>query len=357
MNARAWACRTCIGFAFACLSCSGNDEKKGETLVPQDATIAQPGDASDGGISDASDAAWDGPVTPPFYGPIALSETGLYWDLLSKTVAPGVMAFDVRYPLWSDGAAKKRWLQLPPGGVINTANMDLWAFPVGTKAWKEFYVGNLLVETRFLHKQSDGWLAVSYLWNDDGSDAYAIPEGIENAAGTTHDVPSIDQCAQCHSAVGDVLIGVSAIQLSKEAGGGFISTLIADGKLSNPPAAELQVPGDGVVEDAIGYLHGNCGNCHNNESFLAATHGLRLKLLTGATTPEETGPYQTAINKPTAHDLGGTTLAIVPGQPDQSQLFYRMGIRDENQMPPTGSEIVDPTGLATIEAFITQLPP
>jgi hypothetical protein len=170
-------------------------------------------------------------------------------------------------------------------------------------------------------------------------------------------VPSIDQCIQCHDGAGDVLIGVSPFQLSKEAGGGFLATLIADGRLSSPPAGEFPVPGDGVVEDAIGYLHGNCGNCHNNESFLAATHGLRLKLLSDQILPEDTGVYQTAIDGPMTHALGGTTFAIVAGQPEQSQIFYRMGIRDETQMPPTGTEQVDAVGLAAIEAFISQLPP
>lgn len=356
MNVHGEAFAACLGLVFACVACSDDEKSSGQTITPHDGGLAQQ-DASDSAVVDASDAAWDGPPTPPFPGPIALSETGLYWDLLTKTVAPGVMAFDVRYPLWSDGATKKRWLWLPPAGVIDTANMDVWAFPVGTKAWKEFYVEGKLVETRFLHKQSDGWLAVAYLWNDEGSDAYAIPEGVQNAASTTHDVPNVDQCAQCHGGVGDVLIGVSAFQLSKENGGGFLSKLITDGKLSNPPAAELQVPGDDIVEDALGYLHGNCGNCHNNESFLAATHVLRLKLLAAQVAPEDTGAYQTAINEPMAHALGGTTLGLVPGMPNQSQIFYRMGVRDENQMPPTGTEVVDPTGLATISAFITQLPP
>lgn len=348
MNASAWT----VPSLALCLACSS--EEPGEKLVPQDSSVIVVSDASDA-ASDASDATWDGPVQPPFDGPLFLSETGLYLDMATKTVSPGIRAFDVRYPLWSDGSTKKRWLFLPPGEVIDTTNLDVWQFPIGTKAWKEFYVGGQLVETRFLQKRADGWLKVAYLWS--GEDAYAVPEGVQDASGTTHDVPGILGCEQCHNGVGDVLIGVSAFQLSKETGGGFISTLMAESKLSNPPAAELTVPGDGVVEDALGYLHGNCGNCHNDQSFLAATHVMRLKLLSSDTLPENTPLYETAIGTPMSHDLGGTTLAIVPGSPEQSQLYYRMGVRDGNEMPPTGSEMVDPTGLATIASFIAGLPP
>src|SRR5262249_46374763 len=158
------------------------------------------------------------------------------------------------------------------------------------------------------------------------------PDGVVNASGTAHDVPSVDGCEQCHNGAGDVLVGVSAIQLSKDGGGGFLSTLSAQGRLSNPPAQEFSVPGAGVVQDAIGYLHGNCGQCHNNESFLASKRALRLKLLTSATTPEETPVYKTAIGKTANHILGGTSIIIVPGDPDNSQLHYRMSVRDLEQM-------------------------
>ncbi len=53
--------------------------------------------------------------------------------------------------------------------------------------------------------------------------------------------------------------------------------------------------------------------------------------------------------------VGGTDYVIVPGQPDQSQLYYRMSIRDLVQMPPACTKVVDTTGLATIRAWITGL--
>jgi hypothetical protein len=313
-------------------------------------------------VESGSDASQPDTGTP-FEGPTKLSETGLYQDIATRTLRPEIRAFDVRYPLWADGATKQRYLLLPAGQQIDTSDMDVWKFPIGTKAWKEFYEDGKLIETRLLWKQEEGadgsgWLKVAYLWNEDGTEAFAVPEGVANANGTTHDVPAIEGCEQCHNGAGDVLVGVAAIQLSKETGGGYLSTLIADGVLSNPPAGEFAVPGGADIENAIGYFHGNCGQCHNNQSFLAQKLGLRLKLLTGISTPEETPVYQTTIGKPAKHrGLGGTTYIVVPGKPDESQLFYRISVRDLDQMPPLGTESLDPTGIATIAAWIDSLPP
>src|SRR5512141_1865735 len=45
--------------------------------------------------------------------PKNLSETGLYSDISTKTIAATNLMFSPQYPLWSDGARKKRWIYLP----------------------------------------------------------------------------------------------------------------------------------------------------------------------------------------------------------------------------------------------------
>ena len=50
--------------------------------------------------------------------PASLAETGLYADGQVGRIAPGVRAFSPQYPLWSDGAVKRRWIWLPPGTMI-----------------------------------------------------------------------------------------------------------------------------------------------------------------------------------------------------------------------------------------------
>src|SRR5262249_41077381 len=136
------------------------------------------GDADAGAHPGKPAQVSDDPAAGPT-GPEHLSETGLYSDFAGRVLAPGVVRFAPSHPLWADGATKKRYLLLPEGAKIDTTDMDGWSFPVGTKAWKEFYVDGKLVETRMLWKKVDGndgpesWWKVAYVWNADGSDAVA----------------------------------------------------------------------------------------------------------------------------------------------------------------------------------------
>src|ERR1043165_6412078 len=58
------------------------------------------------------------------------------------------LSFSPQYPLWSDGAHKRRWIYLPPGTAIDASRLDAWEFPIGTRLWKEFSLGGP-IETRF----------------------------------------------------------------------------------------------------------------------------------------------------------------------------------------------------------------
>ena len=81
--------------------------------------------------------------------PDKLSETGLYRDAANFAIADGIRPFSPQYPLWSDGAAKLRWVSLPKGGSIDARKPDAWRFPVGTRFWKQFSIGGRRVETSF----------------------------------------------------------------------------------------------------------------------------------------------------------------------------------------------------------------
>ena len=70
--------------------------------------------------------------------PELLSQTGLYTDIGAGTITPEALLFRPQFKLWTDGADKRRWLQIPVGETIDTSDMDAWRFPVGTKVWKEF---------------------------------------------------------------------------------------------------------------------------------------------------------------------------------------------------------------------------
>jgi hypothetical protein len=288
----------------------------------------------------------------PIDGPTLLSQTGLYADIATRKLAGGLISFAPRWSFWVDGATKDRHLYLPPGTKIDTTDMDFWKFPVGTKAWKEFTVDGKVVETRMLWKareggligvpQTDGWFTMAYTWRADGSDADATPSGIVDVAGTQHDVPAQKDCVECHEFVADTIIGVSALQLSSDDGAsGMLTTLAQQGWLSSPPGKEFQVPGTGVVKDTLSYLHANCGHCHSGLGKLGMQSAMRLRVRTTDMTPQDTLLYQT-YNTKTRHIDTGTDTVVVPGQPDQSQLWVLMSTRRLGSMPPLSTKIVDP---------------
>ncbi len=271
--------------------------------------------------------------------PTALADTGAF--------DPAAIAFEPAFPLWSDGATKSRWLVLPEGATIDTSNPDRWTFPVGTKAFKEFTRDGVVVETRMLHKLGAGeWVGVAYAWNADGTEATAAPDGARNALGTGHDIPSTEDCGTCHDGAPDGLLGASAIQLDGA----------LDDVSTHPRTEPLTIPGDATAQAALGYLHGNCGGCHNDDNeFLP----LRLWLTVDALDAVESTPtFATAVGiDGDADPVPGidATQILVPGDPDASLLYRRMAFRGEGAMPPLGSELVDDEALATVGAWIESL--
>ncbi len=294
--------------------------------------------------------------------PLLLSETGLFTDVPTEALAPGVEPFQPKYALWSDGASKRRWIYLPEGAQIDTSDMDYWQYPVGTKVWKEFTVGSVRVETRLQYKAGPNkadWVMIAYQWRSDLRNADAVPGGVQNARGTAHDIPSTEDCLFCHGNMKDSLLGVSAIQLSHSLPGMTLMSLVNDNRLSSPPPTPFTIPGDLVAEGALGYLHANCGTCHNPASDVSALTGLRLWESTGALdTVENTIAYRTTVGQP--NGALPQFHVIEPGDPDRSELVLRMSVRgtaSPTQMPPLATEVVDLEGVAKVRAWIESLPP
>src|SRR5688500_9589092 len=128
-------------------------------------------------------AGFDSGVAAPV-APALLSETGLYAGEGTTLIDPPNRPFSPQYPLWTDGAAKRRWIRLPAGSAIDATNLSRWEFPIGTKFWKEFSFDGRKVETRMLWRVSAGnWVFATYVWNEAQSDATLAPEaGIPGAA-------------------------------------------------------------------------------------------------------------------------------------------------------------------------------
>jgi hypothetical protein len=309
--------------------------------------------------------------------PPRLSDTGLYADVTSGRIAPDVLAYAPQYPLWSDGAAKRRWIRVPHREAIDAADPDAWRFPAGTMLWKEFSFGGRRVETRFMERRADGrWTYATYLWDDAERDAVLAPErGVPGArpigSGVRHDVPSVAECRACHQGHATEVLGFSALQLSpdrdplaphREApppGAVDLPALVARRLLrglparllSEPPRIDAPTP---RARAALGYLHANCGGCHTSSGPLASL-GLVLDRHVGM---DDGAPLSTAADRPSGFRPPGLApdapaLRVARGAPERSVLLRRMASRDPLvQMPPLGTHLVDEQAAALVAEFI-----
>jgi len=317
-------------------------------------------DALEGAVAAATDAASTEPYLPPNVTfpsaratrPFMLSEVGLYRDIVAKTLAPDLISYDPLYGLWSDGADKQRYLRLPPGARIDNSDADHWQFPVGAVLFKEFRRGAKRLETRVLARTGAGprdYFFGAFVWRDDGSDAELSWDGASNVGQSTHDVPSVTQCGTCHNGEPGRVLGLSAVQTPSA----------AEARLLLPVDSPYRVPGDDVQARALGYLHANCGHCHNPQGSARPDTDLALRLSVQQRTIEQTSAYLSSVGV-ALQSFQGTSLElrVAAGEPEQSGLYFRMRERGpRTQMPPIGTEQADADGLATMAAFIAELAP
>lgn len=313
-----------------------------------------------------------------------LSETGLYTDIAQKLVSSDARSFTPQYVLWTDGALKDRYFQLPAGTQINVEDPDRWVFPNGTKLWKEFRFrvpdgsGEKRVETRLLEKLADGsWEFSAYVWNADDTEATLAPlTGIKNhypiADGVMHDIPSVVSCRRCHNRGGDAVLGMDVLQLSWDRDplsphGGAESattllTLLNENKLLGA-APDLGVHAPRIqasspeARAALGYLHGNCGGCHNPDGDAKFTE-LFLRHAHAAANQEQEPAFQTTVGIPTTGFVipgQDVSLRIAPGSAADSALFFRLTGTGFNRMPPMGTKLIDEKAAGLIKTWIEGL--
>jgi len=321
-----------------------------------------------------SDAAADAAIDANPNMPATLMDTGLCLDAACTQISPDVKAYTPRWQLYSDGATKKRWIYLPPGTQIDTSDMDYWQFPVGTKIWKEFTRDNIRVETRLIMRISAGttvndWFYVPYVWNATQDATTAEPFGVVDANGTQHDVPSRQQCKTCHENLTPTrILGFSALQLDYDNPDPYqldLQALIDGGLLTTPPATTTSphypLPGNTTIEQpALGYLHANCGHCHNPTSKVYTDIGVNMQLrlrVTSLATLAGTTTYSTTVGiDGTTSGVGGVKKLVTAGDITQSQITLRFeSTNAAERMPALGTEIMDPTGDTTLRDWITNI--
>lgn len=308
--------------------------------------------------------------------------TGLYSDFTSKTVAADNKLYVPGVTFWSDGAEKARYFYLPPGAKIDIASFDEWKFPNGTKVWKEFSLGGKRIETRLYLKTKDAWRHTTYRWNDAGTDAVRKDNGerVKVAGKPDYEVPNTGQCDACHAGRTEPLLGIEAVSLGlPTAQGVTLASLAADGRFSvAPPTTTITIPtdADNKAAPALGWLHANCGSCHNNNPNAGASFTGQFFLLrpsqllpeAGTATVQDLDTWKTAVNVASSRqdvDAGTNYLRIAPGDPAHSLASILSGRRvtppeEPNplyQMPPLVTRQVDVAGHALLDAWITAIPP
>jgi mono/diheme cytochrome c family protein len=308
--------------------------------------------------------------------PQRLSETGLYRD---GSVDPRNRPFSPQYPLWSDGAAKSRWIRLPEGAKIDVTDVDAWRFPAGTTIWKEFAWNGRKVETRMIRAEDAGkWTFAAYVWTEDQTDAMlapaeGVPAAFEVAPGKRHSIPSIQDCNACHSSAPTAVLGFNALQLSDDRdplaphaeaprpGDLTLSTLVEEDRLEPPRPDLAQQPprireNNPTARAAMGYLSANCGACHNSRGPLARL-GFSLLHDAGAEAGAPEPARATAVAARGRFVVPGASeelsRIVSPGAPELSAVLHRMkSRRPASQMPPLGTVIADDEAVALVQKWI-----
>lgn len=314
--------------------------------------------------------------------PSMLSATGLFLDTAQLIPASGVIAYDVAMPLWTDHAAKQRWIALPNNGTITFSADGNWQFPVGTVLVKNFAMDMTVddpttrrnLETRILIRQPDNWVGASYRWNTQQTDAQLLNGGLSETL-TINDpaapggvrtqnypYPAPTQCTLCHSLAAGRVLGVRTRQINSthtyDDGednqldywneiGLFSADIGASSQYAAHPALTDETVA--VGQRARAYLEANCSSCHtkggtpNVDMDMRSTVALSDMKLVDVT--------------PAAGTLGITDAKIIaPGDHTRSVLWQRIQSTDSSiRMPRLGSNVPHPEGVSVIADWIDSL--
>lgn len=295
-------------------------------------------------------------------GPAALlSETGCVDPAEPWLPAEGLVPYGVQAPLWSDGAAKERWLALPAGATLGVAGDGQLELPVGTVLVKHFELAGARVETRLLVRHEDGdWAGYSYAWDDAGTDAALLPSSAARTyGGATWTFPSRGACLSCHTRVADRALGLHLDQLDgpftypNGVRGDQLETWAQAGLLpaGTASARPLLDPDDDTASDedrARSMLHANCAHCHQADGTGGGSFDLRWTLSLAET--------ETCDVPAQRGDLGvADARLLASGAPERSVISLRMKDLGAHRMPSLGTAVVDDSGVAVLDRWIAGL--
>jgi uncharacterized repeat protein (TIGR03806 family) len=310
--------------------------------------------------------------------PSSLAQTGCFPALSEPSLAPDLVPYLVTSALWSDGLLKHRYMVVPPGERVRVRVDGRWSFPEGSLLIKTFVLeaepgqpeSRRPIETRFMVRRNDAWEFHSYRWDEDGRDALLLddeqtvplrvdgPEGVHEFPWT---FPDEIGCRNCHGFASGRALGPDTAQLNREVRHGEnaptsqllalfeIDLLELDEGVSWDPDSlpaladprDVEAP---LAARARAYMQANCAHCHRPDWM---PPDLRV------TTPLAESGLCEPIEFPSPW-VGGSTR-VVPGAPEESNLYLRVGTRGKGQMPPLGTAMVDPLGHALLGEWIAEL--
>ncbi len=302
-------------------------------------------------------------------------------DLFDHKPASGVLPYDLNSPLFSDYAAKLRFIKLPAGQSIPYDAENAFDFPVGTVIAKTFAhendmtdasQGRRMIETRILKREQQGWIGLPYVWNDQQTEANLSLTGASvevqwihsdgKPQKISHLVPNVNDCKRCH--FDNIPIGPKTRHINGDFAyehgienqlAYWSRTGVLKGAPSPDDAPRLAVwndPTTGSVDArARAWLEINCAHCHS-ETGPARNSGLHLYA-------SVTDPFQLGVFKgPVAagKGTGGRSYDIVPGKPEDSILMYRLETTHAGEvMPEFGRSMVDVEANELIRQWILQM--
>ena len=299
--------------------------------------------------------------------------------------AKNVYEYKLNNSLFSDYSYKKRFIYFPKGKKMFYRPNGVMDFDIGSIIIKNFYYPSdfrnnegekQIIETRLLIKeQSQSWKTLSYVWNDEQTDAFINIIGGETPVSwidqkgksqkLNYIIPNQTQCKSCHMLGNQISpIGPIAGQLNrKNIYQGmihnqleyFFEKEVLNGlpqKDKRPRFAIWNQEDSGTIsERAKAYLHINCAHCHNDLG-PAKNSGLNL-------TYHEKNNRRRGIFKPpiaAGKGSGNLKFSIVPGKPENSIMIYRYNSTDPGiMMPEIGRKSVHQEGLALLEEYILSL--
>ena len=307
-----------------------------------------------------------------------LSDYRFFKDLTNQIPADEVLPYQLQSELFSDYTYKQRFVYVPPAMRVRHEKNKVFMFPVGSVLIKTFSYQNTvsklnpqLLETRLLIHSKGGWKAVSYIWNENQSEAYlslvggTIQTSFSDEDGNIRSVryraPNKNQCKECHQVYASMTpIGPKARnmdlslsygdkpqnQLAKWHDLGWIDQDINFMKMVNYSSLN-----EDIGDRARAYLEINCAHCHIPGG-AADTTGLYLML--EETNKKSLGFYK----KPVAAGKASFNLkySIVPKKPNQSILLRRMESMDPGiMMPESGRALKHAEGIEVISEWINSL--